>query len=49
MKVGVVGCDQVAPMHIRAIQRFGKVDIMGLCDVDEARARALTDRFGISN
>lgn len=49
MKVGIVGCGQVAPMHIRALQRSGKADIIGLCDVDEVRARALADRFGIPN
>jgi len=49
MNVGIVGCGQVAPMHIRAIRRSGKADIIALCDVDEARARTVADRFGIPN
>jgi predicted dehydrogenase len=48
MKTGIVGCGQVAPMHIRAIRQSGKAEIVGLCDMDESRARALADRFDIS-
>jgi predicted dehydrogenase len=49
MKVGIVGCGQVAPMHIRALRRYGKVDLIGLCDIDVARAQALADRVGVPN
>jgi predicted dehydrogenase len=49
MKAGIVGCGQVAPMHVRAIRQAGGVELVGLCDMDQARARALADRFGISN
>jgi predicted dehydrogenase len=36
-------------MHIRAIRQSGKAEIVGLCDMDEARARALADRFDVSD
>jgi predicted dehydrogenase len=49
MKTGIVGCGQVAPMHIRAIRQSGKAEIIGLCDMDESLARALAGRFGIPN
>ena len=49
MKAGIVGCGQVAPMHIRAIRQAGGVDLVGLCDMDQARAQALADRFAIAN
>lgn len=49
MKAGIVGCGQVAPMHIRAIRQTGGVELVGLCDMDQARARALADRFGVDS
>lgn len=47
MKTGIVGCGQVAPMHIRAVRQSGQAEIVGLCDMDESRARALGGKFGI--
>jgi predicted dehydrogenase len=49
VKAGIVGCGQVAPMHIRAIRQSGRAEIVGLCDMDQARARALADRIGVSS
>jgi predicted dehydrogenase len=34
-------------MHIRAIRQSGKSEIVGLCDMDESRARGLAERFSI--
>ncbi|MEZ5831771.1 MAG: Gfo/Idh/MocA family oxidoreductase [Dongiaceae bacterium] len=47
--VGVVGCGFFAQNHLHAWTDLASkgVDIVGVCDIDEAKARATADKFGI--
>ena len=47
MKVGIVGCGGIAPLHIRAYKKLPDVDVVALCDLNQQRARDLSARFRI--
>ena len=49
MKVGIVGCGQIAAIHIPYVRSQPNVRIVGITDVSERRAREMAARFGISN
>lgn len=49
MKVGVIGCGGIAPLHIKVYKQLKDVEIVGLCDIDVARAKSLAERFKIEN
>lgn len=47
-RIAVVGTGAIAQMaHLPVLARMRGVEVVGLCDVDRAKARALGDRFGI--
>ena len=47
-RAGLVGSGYISEFHVAALRRAG-VQIIGLCDVDAARAKAAADRFGVSS
>lgn len=47
MRVGVIGCGGIAPLHIRAYQRLKDVEVVGLCDLNQERAKTLATRFHV--
>ena len=47
MRVGVIGCGNVSGSHIPPILRQTGVEIVGVADTDEERAREIAHRFGI--
>jgi predicted dehydrogenase len=47
MRVGVIGCGKVSERHIVPIRRQAGVEIVGVADTDEERAREIAHRFGI--
>ncbi len=47
MKVGIVGCGQIAPVHIPYIRSQADTTIVGITDADGGRAGELGARFGI--
>lgn len=47
MKVGIIGCGGIAPLHIRAYQKLEGVEVVGLCDLNQERASKLAARFRI--
>jgi predicted dehydrogenase len=49
MKVGIIGCGQIAMTHIPYILTQPEARIVGLVDASEARARALASRFHIAS
>ena len=49
MKVGIIGCGQIATTHIPYIQAQPNARIVGLADASEERARELATRFHISS
>jgi predicted dehydrogenase/nucleoside-diphosphate-sugar epimerase len=48
-RVGLVGAGYVSEFHIQALKRLPKVRLVGITDIDEARARATAQRFGIAS
>src|SRR5262245_28277633 len=49
MKVGIIGCGQIATIHIPYILAQPDARIVGLADASEGRARELAARFHISS
>ncbi|MFX1536027.1 MAG: Gfo/Idh/MocA family protein [Promethearchaeota archaeon] len=49
MKVGIIGCGGIAPLHLGAYKRLKAVEVVGLCDLNLERAKNLAAKFGIEN
>jgi len=47
MKVGIIGCGGIAPLHIRAYRKLKNVEVVGLCDLNQERAGRLASKFQI--
>jgi predicted dehydrogenase/nucleoside-diphosphate-sugar epimerase len=47
-RVGLVGAGYVSEFHIRALKRLPNVRIVGITDLDQARAREVAQRFELS-
>lgn len=47
LRIAIVGAGYVARYHIAALHRLDFVEIVGICDLDEAAARTLAKTFGI--
>src|SRR5579864_1237898 len=41
MRVGIIGAGWIATTHVATLNRLGGVELVGVCDVDAARAQAL--------
>ena len=46
-RVGVVGCGKVASTHASAWRRLAASELVGVCDRNLDRAKALAARFGV--
>src|SRR5207302_1578262 len=47
LRVAVIGCGFFATNHLHAWKRLEGVEISSVCDLDQAKARAATERFGV--
>lgn len=48
VKIGIVGAGAIAQLaHLPALSKLRNAEVVGLCDNDSAKARALADRIGI--
>ncbi|MFQ5794810.1 MAG: Gfo/Idh/MocA family protein [Candidatus Bipolaricaulia bacterium] len=47
IQVGVIGSGTIARSHVNAYQESGRAQVLGVVDVDEARAEALAEAFGV--
>ena len=48
LRLGVVGAGAVTQVgHLPALKRVKEIEVVGICDTDLPKARALADRFGI--
>ena len=47
MKVGLIGCGGIAPSHIKVYQGMNNVKVVGLCDLNLAKAKNLAAEFKI--
>lgn len=46
--VGLIGAGTISDEYLRNLTRFPDLDVVFVADLDEARARAQADRFGVS-
>jgi UDP-N-acetylglucosamine 3-dehydrogenase len=47
LKVGIIGCGGIAPLHIKVYKNLKDVEIAGLCDLNFERAKSLAARYKI--
>jgi predicted dehydrogenase/nucleoside-diphosphate-sugar epimerase len=47
-RAGLVGAGYISEFHIAALRRLPDVDLVGVCDVDPARAARTAEQFGVS-
>ncbi|MEO5558590.1 MAG: NAD-dependent epimerase/dehydratase family protein [Dokdonella sp.] len=47
LRIAIVGAGYVASHHLAALRRLDFVDIVGICDLDNAAAHALANQFSI--
>lgn len=48
LRLGIVGAGAITQVgHLPALKRLKEIEVVGLCDNDRPKARALADRFGI--
>jgi predicted dehydrogenase len=43
----VIGCGDVSVVHLQAIDKLDGVDLVGVCDIDQDRAAATAERYGV--
>ena len=49
MKLGIIGCGGIAPLHIESYRQNKEIEIAALCDLDIDRAKNLASINGIKN
>ena len=48
VRVGFVGCGQIAQAHLATYQKVPNVQVVALCDIDESRLNASSEKFGVA-
>jgi predicted dehydrogenase len=48
MKVGVIGCGGIAPIHIGVYKNLNNVELVSLCDLNQERAKVLASKFNVN-
>lgn len=46
VKIGFIGCGGIANAHMNALSKIEGVKFVGMCDIDENRAKAASEKFG---
>ena len=49
LRVGIAGCGAISHNHVNAFRALDGVEIVGVCDIDPARAHATAREWGIPN
>ena len=47
LRVGLVGCGQIADAHLQQIRRIASVELVAVCDVEPLLARQAAERFEV--
>lgn len=47
MRICIVGCGRIAQRHVQVLTQLPQFELVGVCDVDEAKARAIADPLAI--
>lgn len=48
MRVGIIGCGRIAPVHLAVLGTIPGLEVVGLCDPDLPTAGKLAERFRVS-
>lgn len=43
----VIGCGDVSVVHLQAIENLAGIELVGVCDIDPARAETAAERYGV--
>ena len=49
VRLGVVGAGICGRMHVRAYVQHPSAELVGICDLDESRAKQVAEEFGVPN
>jgi len=49
LKIGIIGCGMISGHHLTAVTRYPAATLVGVADLDLARARAQAERFGAAH
>lgn len=49
IKIGVIGAGSISEMHFGSYSKNGDVEIVAVCDLNEARAKAKAEKYNIPN
>ncbi len=47
IRTAVIGCGKVADAHAHSYQNIENAQLTAVCDVDEKRARAFAEKYGV--
>ncbi|MBO9606258.1 MAG: Gfo/Idh/MocA family oxidoreductase [Paenibacillaceae bacterium] len=47
IRIAVIGAGSISDMHLRSYQNNGEAELVAICDLNEERARAKADKYGI--
>lgn len=47
LKIGIIGCGQIADGHVSEIKKIDKAEVVAVCDLYEIMAKQLAQRFNI--
>jgi len=48
LRIGIVGCGEIAPLHISSILKIKNAELVAVCDFNEDLARRTARRFNIN-
>ena len=49
IRFALLGCSKIAWKHAESLQRIENAQLAAVCDLDETRARALGDKYGVAS
>ncbi len=49
MRIGIIGCGGISPLHVKVYQKMKDVEVVSLCDISIDRAKNMASKFGIKN
>ena len=47
LRIGLVGCGQIADAHLQQIRRVSNAETVAVCDIEPLLARQAAERFGV--
>ena len=49
MRVGILGCGQIARFHLNTLKTMDDTEIVGVCDVNKENLEKISEEYNISN